>query len=454
MNKELENLANEINDFKPIEVDKVTVELIENKGNKQSKLIFNEDPNFSIKLEDREYKFKLIEPIYIDKIQLKAKIIYKGLVIHYKSIEGDKNYVIQNDKNNSAFYNPKKVIYEITIQNPKDKKIELEKIELFGFRLSESESIKNNFEELKKLDIELKDEVKKITETNQTQLNEIKNESSALEQLHEKLDADIESLTTQKEELEQETENLNAQITELSNSKKSLENTKNELTKKEQELKNSIQERETTLLTVNTNISLKKEELNKLENDTSLIAYDVQGYIKTANTHLLWYLGLSIIPWFLIIFMSYIIICGAIDLIAVLKVEKDAQLWTIFWSRIPFVIAVGTVIFVAYEVSNVFIRKIMEINQQKLDFQKLGILAKDVSESASQGLDLSDEEKFELRTKLKMEMLKSHLSKDLGKKFEIDIKPKTWNKYLNRNNKDTKPTNNEDNQQDNDDKND
>lgn len=454
MNKELENLANEINDFKPIEVDKVTVELIENKGNKQSKLIFNEDPNFSIKLEDREYKFKLIEPIYIDKIQLKAKIIYKGLVIHYKSIEGDKNYVIQNDKNNSAFYNPKKVIYEITIQNPKDKKIELEKIELFGFRLSESESIKNNFEELKKLDIELKDEVKKITETNQTQLNEIKNESSALEQLHEKLDADIESLTTQKEELEQETENLNAQITELSNSKKSLENTKNELTKKEQELKNSIQERETTLLTVNTNISLKKEELNKLENDTSLIAYDVQGYIKTANTHLLWYLGLSIIPWFLIIFMSYIIICGGIDLIAVLKVEKDAQLWTIFWSRIPFVIAVGTVIFVAYEVSNVFIRKIMEINQQKLDFQKLGILAKDVSESASQGLDLSDEEKFELRTKLKMEMLKSHLSKDLGKKFEIDIKPKTWNKYLNRNNKDTKPTNNEDNQQDNDDKND
>ena len=91
--------------------------------------------------------------------------------------------------------------------------------------------------------------------------------------------------------------------------------------------------------------------------------------------------------------------------------------------------------FVAYEVSNIFIRKIMEINQQILDFAKIGIIAKDVSETSSINLDLTDEEKFELRTKLKMDMLKSHLSKDLGKKFEINIKPKIWNKWLNLNDK-------------------
>ena len=329
----------------------------------------------------------------------------------------------------------------ISIQTPKGKKIELEKIELFGFRLSELESIKNNFEELKKLDIELKNEVKRITESNQAQLDEIENKSSALEQLHEKLDDDIESLKTQKEELEEENKTLNIEIKELSNTKNSLENIKTDLTKKEQELKNNIQERDATLTTINTNISAKREELKELESDTSLIAYDVRGYIETANNHLWWYLGLSIIPWFLIVFMSYTIVCGGIDLITVLKVEQDAQLWTIFWSRIPFVFAVGTVIFVAYEVSNIFIRKIMEINQQKLDFQKLGILAKDVSESASQGLDLNDEQKFELRTKLKMDMLKSHLSKDLGENFEIDIKPNIWDKWLNRNNKDTQQNN-------------
>lgn len=453
MNEELENLTNEINDFKPIEADKITVELIENNGTKQSKLIFNEDPSFSIKLENREYKFKLVEPIYIDKIGIKAKTIFKGLNIYYKFINGEKNYVIQSDKNNNLSVNLKEVIYEITIKNPKDKKIELEKIELFGFRLSQLESIKNNFEELKKLDSELKDEVKKITENNQAQLDEIENRSSALKQLHEKLDSDVESLTTQKEELVQETENLNSQITKLSETKNNLENTKKDLAAKEQELKNSIQEREATLTTINTNISTKREELKKLESDTSLIAYDVQDYIKNANTHLLWYLGLSVIPWLLIVFMTCVVIYGGADLTTVLKVEKDAQLWAIFWSRIPFVFAVGTVIFVAYEVSNVFIRKIMEINQQKLDFQKLGIIVKDVIDTASINLDLSDEEKFELRTKLKMDMLKSHLSKDLGKKFEINIKPHILDKWLNRNNKDMKFKNDEDNQRDNDNKN-
>lgn len=441
MNEELENIAGEISNFKPIESDKITVELIENNGTQQSKLIFNEDPNFSIKLENREYKFKLVEPIYIDKISIRAKTIFKGLGIHYKTKDSEKNHMIQNDKNISASVNLKEIIYEISIKNPKDKKIELEKIELFGFRLSQLESIKNNFEELKKLDTALKDEVKKITESNQAQIDEIENKTIAFNQLHEDLDIDVESLTAQKEELEQETENLNAQITKLSDTKNNLENTKTDLIKREQELKNSIQEREATLTTINTNISTKREELKKLESDTSLIAYDVQDYIKNANTHLLWYLGLSFIPWILIAFMTYVIVYGGADLTTVLKVEKDAQIWTIFWSRIPFVFAIGTVIFVAYEVSNIFIRKIMEINQQKLDFQKLGIIAKDISETVSIDLDLSDEEKFELRTKLKMDILKSHLSKDLGKKFEINIKPNIWDKWLSRDKNNAEETN-------------
>ena len=115
MNEELENLTNEINDFKPIEVDKITVELIENKGTQQSKLIFNEDPNFSIKLKNIEYKFKLIEPIYVDKINIKAKTIFKGLSVHYKTKDAEKHHVIQNDKNVSVTFNLKEIIYEIII---------------------------------------------------------------------------------------------------------------------------------------------------------------------------------------------------------------------------------------------------------------------------------------------------------------------------------------------------
>lgn len=436
MNEELEKLNNDFNNIEVLEADKITVELIENRGTQQSKLIFNDDPNFSIKLENREYKFKLVEPIYIEKIHLKSKNSLKNIIVSYHTINDEtKNIEINNDKSAYISTSIKSIIDYITIKPPKSKKIELEKLEIFGFRLLEVENITQNLKSIENIREEIKREIEKITINNQTQLDEIISEKENLDKLHLELDDEVETLTNKKEELENSIKELDNQIKQISETKNNSENRVKDLNNKEQQLNNSISERNTTLLNLNNDISKKREELKKLENDTSLFAYDVQGYIKTANTHLWWYLGLSLIPWGLIVFITSIIVYGSSDLTLIFKLEEDAKLWTIFWSRMPFVIAVGTVVFVSYEVSNIFIRKIMEINQQKLDFQKLGILAKDVSESATQGLDLSDEEKFELRTKLKMEMLKSHLSKDLGKKFEIDIKPNILNKWLNRNNK-------------------
>ncbi len=436
MSEQLEQIKHDIESHEVLSADKISVELIENKGTQQSKLIFNEDPNFSIKLENREYKFKLVEPIYIDKIQLKAKTILKDVVISYHTVK-DENKTIKINIDKSIYISSsiKNTIDSISILSPKNKKVELEKIELFGFRLSQFKNIEENLKALEKLNSEMKEEIKKVTSYNQTQLDEIENKTLLLEKLHTELDNDVKSLTSQREELEQETENLNIEIKQLSETKNNLENTKKDLITKEQELKNSIQEREKTLSTVNTDIATKREELKKLDNETSLIAYDMQEYVRNAKKDIKWYIGLSIIPWLLIACMSYVLVYGGAYLTTILKVENDAQLWTIFWSRIPFVLAVSSVMFVAYEVSNIFIRKIMEINQQILDFAKIGIIAKDVSETSSINLDLTDEEKFELRTKLKMDMLKSHLSKDLGKKFEINIKPKIWNKWLNLNDK-------------------
>lgn len=436
MSEQLEQIKHDIESHEVLSADKISVELIENKGTQQSKLIFNEDPNFSIKLENREYKFKLVEPIYIDKIQLKAKTILKDVVISYHTVKDEnKTIKINIDKLIYISSSIKNTIDSISILSPKNKKVELEKIELFGFRLSQFKNIEENLKALEKLNSEMKEEIKKVTSYNQTQLDEIENKTLLLEKLHTELDNDVKSLTSQREELEQETENLNIEIKQLSETKNNLENTKKDLITKEQELKNSIQEREKTLSTVNTDIATKREELKKLDNETSLIAYDMQEYVRNAKKDIKWYIGLSIIPWLLIACMSYVLVYGGAYLTTILKVENDAQLWTIFWSRIPFVLAVSSVMFVAYEVSNIFIRKIMEINQQILDFAKIGIIAKDVSETSSINLDLTDEEKFELRTKLKMDMLKSHLSKDLGKKFEINIKPKIWNKWLNLNDK-------------------
>jgi hypothetical protein len=54
------------------------------------------------------------------------------------------------------------------------------------------------------------------------------------------------------------------------------------------------------------------------------------------------------------------------------------------------------------------------IYAERLDFSKIGILAKDVASASVNGLILTDEQLYEARTCLKIEMLKSYLGGNIG----------------------------------------
>lgn len=54
------------------------------------------------------------------------------------------------------------------------------------------------------------------------------------------------------------------------------------------------------------------------------------------------------------------------------------------------------------------------IYAERLDFSKIGIIAKDVASASANGLLLADEQLYEARTYLKIEMLKSYLSGNIG----------------------------------------
>ena len=74
----------------------------------------------------------------------------------------------------------------------------------------------------------------------------------------------------------------------------------------------------------------------------------------------------------------------------------------------------------------------MDIDRQQLNFAKLGIVAKDVTLYASQGLDEIDEKtELEKRIRLKMDLLKDYLTEELGKQYDYT---KRAEKYLEQSN--------------------
>ncbi|MBE9526062.1 MAG: hypothetical protein IME94_03720 [Proteobacteria bacterium] len=122
---------------------------------------------------------------------------------------------------------------------------------------------------------------------------------------------------------------------------------------------------------------------------------------------------------------------GSVELTKILTSNPNIDAMDVILTRLPFVLLVGAIIIVCYKISKIFVMKILEINTQKLRFSEIGIISKDTCHAATDGLDLDDNEKYELRTKLKMDLLRHHLKKLDPEEFECDINPSLWDKYTN-----------------------
>jgi len=95
------------------------------------------------------------------------------------------------------------------------------------------------------------------------------------------------------------------------------------------------------------------------------------------------------------------------------------------------IIATGLII-ASYKLARVFIAEIMRINEQRLNLSKISIIATDASNTSQGGLsNLSDRELYELRTDLKMQLLRAHLKEYLSSDFRYHGKStNNWARLL------------------------
>lgn len=104
-------------------------------------------------------------------------------------------------------------------------------------------------------------------------------------------------------------------------------------------------------------------------------------------------------------------------------------MWTMVVSRAPFAIISIFIIHACYKIIRMFILEVIRINNRRLDLTKVSIVAKDVSDTASRDLNFGDSERYDLNTKLKMELLKSHLKGYVADDYEHDIDISLWDRF-------------------------
>ena len=99
--------------------------------------------------------------------------------------------------------------------------------------------------------------------------------------------------------------------------------------------------------------------------------------------------------------------------------ESTGDVMAAFLLRIPFAAVVGGAIYYSWKIAHAFMVKIFSIQEERLTLAKLLILAKNTVFSTAEDLGIDSVEKFHMRTRLKIEMLKSHLASNIGVRLNM-----------------------------------
>lgn len=380
----------------------------------------------SVRISKNTREFSADGPFYLDCVdfysdnpaflEMRLELVAIGIDGSGKRIEG-KSIEITNQegkKERLVRFSVKKVCSKIQVSaDTLFKSVMAARVRAYGYS-------EKQFDEAGKKLVEVLQFVEKLEQYVQSKQKsaELANEEKASAEtakgeIQRESDEVVARMVQAKSELKKLENFLSAKAIEKENLVKDIEGASAGLTL----IKNNETQLSQSVENLNRSISDKKLELQEIVNDRSLISDEYKDYViegsKQSRTYE-WFLLFSIFVLALCAFQLY---TGA-RRILVADVESYAQIIGLILQRAPFAAALVVLITVAWKLSALFVGRIMKIHEQRLALARLLVIAKDTVYSSMDGLSITDEQKFRERIKLKLQMLRSHLTAELGSDFK------------------------------------
>jgi hypothetical protein len=244
---------------------------------------------------------------------------------------------------------------------------------------------------------------------------------TAVAQLEKQKEEELADLESRLSKAKEETEEAIAELTRLKAEIASSQTRK-------QAIVESVSVQEATVRSIDGEIAKGKEQLRVLAVETSekehrlreltsnvnLFSEEFSSFSDHGAKQARIFIGLSVIPLAIITILTAQLLLGAVDLSVKYVKEPNLDLMTVFVTRLPYLTICGSILGVCYSIQRFLFNRISVIFAERLDFSKIGILAKDVASASAHGLELGDSQLYEARTYLKIQMIKSYLSGNIG----------------------------------------
>jgi len=399
-------------------------ELLNRRTNKTTKLVANSGDESPMGGANRWFEYDFSEPVFLcevsvtmenygayDTFEFRWEMASGGNASQDISRESDTIYRASVNQlvRSVAFKPPKKWWTDATIKSVTLKGFKVDELESFVQTVSRLDKLKNDVVAAGERAVQNADESNVLVEELRQENDQLKGEIKTANS----------SVTDLNNQIGRLTEERNGIIADI----KKREGTISKLSEQETQVEERIAERNSERTTLATQVTEQKQELRSLENDINMFPTEISGFVSQAaqNTGLYW--KLAAVPIGLMIIMTGLLVFNAATLTTVIDENDNARIFSILVTRLPYVIIATAIIGAAYKLSAFLVSEVMRINQQRLNLSKVSIIATDISDASAEGLtELGEEELWQLKTRLKMDMLRDHMKDYLSKDFQPSVR--------------------------------
>ncbi|MBU1313434.1 MAG: hypothetical protein KJ947_05415 [Alphaproteobacteria bacterium] len=190
-----------------------------------------------------------------------------------------------------------------------------------------------------------------------------------------------------------------------------------EQTKREEAIQQTIEKLTDDRKELTSRISQHHAQLQELKANINLFPTELAGYVKQGTRNIRLYAALALIPLGVIVYVTYRLFSNSERLLDTIQTLGEITIFEFLISRLPYVAVSATILGICYTMLRGLISEIIAINRRRQELFKISIIATDVSYASQNGMELTDEERYDLRTQTKMELLKEHLRQNVGEDY-------------------------------------
>lgn len=416
------SILNEIIEFDTLDNTEIDISFLDQQSRKTTKLINNTSEDNFQKGKSREFNFNFREPVFVSEIRVYSSGYSNGHTVEIgtKNIFGKSSSSTSSVQNGETVFLIGKFLKSFHFRPSRSissgKKIE--KVVVEGLTEDDFAFASLDFSRLHTLK-------EKIISSCQLKISEVERKQESLDSIK----TEIVELNQKKEQTTNEISDLEESYKEtdeeLGDIKNSIEAKKSEISELNKRIDNAT---DTLNITgnqknqLNKEISEKQNQLKLLIDDINLFPTEIKAFVSQGAKSISRYTFLAAIPILAIGAITLALFFSAADLTSIITNNPDTNIWGVFLTRLPYVAVCASILAASYKLAKVFISEIIKINDQRLNLSKISIIAKDVQHASTEGLGLTDEQKANLNTQLKMQMLQDHLKSYLTEDFEFSCK--------------------------------